>query len=62
MFTGDKMNLNGFSLEIIATHGDSEKVKIDETDYFSLSHGSEYSLLLFNNRSSRCDAYVYIDG
>lgn len=62
MFTKDKMNLNGFSLAISAIHGDSEKVKIDGTDYFSLTHGSEYSLSLSNDRSSRCDAYVYIDG
>lgn len=62
MFTGDKMNLNGFSLGITAVHGDSEKVKIEGVDYFSLAHGSEYSLSLSNNRSERCDAHVVIDG
>ncbi len=62
MFSRDKMNLNGFSLGISVMHGDSEKVKIDGVDYFSLAHNSEYSLLLSNTRSVKCDAHVSIDG
>lgn len=49
---------NGFSVNIPEAHN----VRKGGWTYHSLGHKQEYSIKMMNNRSTRCDAKVYIDG
>src|SRR5437588_410462 len=53
-------NLNGFSVNII---GDNViHFKKGEHNYYAVPHLSEYKIKLSNNRPTRCDAEISIDG
>jgi len=52
--------LNGFSINII--NDAVNHFKRDEHNYYSLPHLTEYKIALSNNRSTRCDAEVFVDG
>jgi hypothetical protein len=53
--------VNGFLLEVISVNPISKK-NISGANYYLLRHGSIYKLKLSNQRSSKCDAEVWIDG
>lgn len=52
--------LNGFSVSIKGN--EAVYIQNGKHNYFSLPHMAEYSINLTNNRSTRCDAEVSIDG
>ena len=52
-------SLNGFSVNIL---GNVNSFKKDDHNYYALPHMSEYKIKLTNNRPTKCDAQVFIDG
>ena len=57
----DQISINGFSLGIM-NPTDTRKKVINGANYFLMRHGSSYKLKLYNDRSTKCDAEVWIDG
>ena len=57
----DQISINGFSLGIMNPI-DTRKKVINGANYFLMRHGSSYKLKLYNDRSTKCDAEVWIDG
>jgi len=60
--SGDRVSKNRFSLGIISDRSMPRKKVIDNANYFLLPHRSQYKLRLSNDRSTNCDAEVWIDG
>lgn len=64
MFNDNILNmctsLNGFSVNILGNN--VTHFKRGEHNYYSLPHLSEYKIKLTNNRPTKCDAEVFIDG
>lgn len=52
--------LNGFSIDILGDY--ITHFRKSEYNYYSLPHLCEYRIKLTNNRSTRCNAEVFIDG
>ena len=57
----DQISINGFSLGIMNPI-DTRKKVINGANYFLMRHGSAYKLKLYNDRGTKCDAEVWIDG
>lgn len=58
----NSVDSNGFSIEIIHTGLNAPKHLIGGANYFSLPQKAEYKIKLSNNKHTRADAHVYIDG
>jgi hypothetical protein len=60
----DRISVNGFSLSVgngLYSFNAKKKV-INGANYFLMRHGSTYKLKLTNDRNTKCDAEVWIDG
>src|SRR3990172_2380545 len=58
----DSVQLNGFSISIIADGRPVKKVIYGEDDYFGLPDRTEYMIRLANNHDARVDAHVWVNG
>jgi hypothetical protein len=57
----NSINLNGYSLEILA-HGEiMEKIIYKNANYYALENDTEYKIRLTNNKNVRTDAHIWID-
>jgi len=59
----NKVSLNNFKIEILNNSNTKMDVmNIDGGNYVPLAHRTEYKIKLSNNRSTKSDAVVYVDG
>jgi len=58
----DKVILNRFSLEIIASGMPVEKIIRKGGNYFAMPHETEYKIRLRNDHDINVDAHVWVDG
>jgi len=57
-----RISLNRFTVDVTAGNAHITNFKRDGNNYFALPDKTEYTIVLGNNRTTRCDAHVYIDG
>lgn len=57
----NSINLNGYSLEILAYGETMEKIIYKNANYYALKNNTEYKIRLTNNKDVRTDAHIWID-
>lgn len=58
----NNLSINNFGLTILVNGTSARKEYINRSHYFLLSHGENYKLKLSNDRETKCDAEIWIDG